>query len=76
MAYEDNEADRKRIDWLLRIQARSNSSLGVDSTPSEVKRVMKVINRSDRLIRSIDKKFFPTSKEIAEMFTFNVLASK
>lgn len=76
MSYLDNEIHRARIDKLLHIQAKANATLGINSTPSEVKNVLKVISKSDRLIRQIDKKFFPTHKDIAELFAFNAINYK
>lgn len=73
MSYLDNESHRLRIDKLLHIQAKANATLGYNSTPSEVKQVMKIINRSDKLIKQIDKKFFPSHKDIAELFAFEAI---
>lgn len=73
MSYLDNPQERARIDKLLKIQAKANATLGINSTPSEVKNVLKIINKSDKLIRQIDKKFFPSHKDIAEMFVMEAI---
>ena len=60
MKYKTDSLARHQIDRLLRIQATICTNLGIDSTKQEKKEADKKIAILDRMIRKIDRTFFPS----------------
>ena len=61
---EKFDLQRFQIDRLLRYQARICSNLGIDSTAEEKKQANKTIAVLDRMIRKIDRKFYPSLESL------------
>lgn len=77
MPYTDNIQDKLRIDRLLVMQHKATMQLiGSDATPTEAKNLVKIISRCDKLIRKIDKKFFPSHKDMADTMMIAILERK
>lgn len=77
MAYTDNIQDKLRIDRLLIMQQKANMNLiGSDATPTETKNLVKIIGRCDKLIRRIDRKFYPSHKDMADTMMIAILERK
>ena len=60
MKYKTDFLTRHKIDRLLRIQANICTNLGIDSSKQERKEADKKIAILDRMIRKIDRTFFPS----------------
>jgi hypothetical protein len=60
MKYKTDPLAQHQIDRLLRWQAKICTNLGIDSTKEEKKEAIKKIAILDRLIRKIDRSFFPS----------------
>lgn len=63
MRYKEDELARHQIDRLLKIQHKVTvENIGIDASKQELKYINKVIGWSDRLIKRIDRDFYPSQE--------------